>query len=1411
MFSASSAPNYMRTLTFYKTQLNNIIVAFQWGYTLEQHEIKVWLQNDEQLVKYKTFPMEMDFYIEKLVFITSHRLFVAYCDDITLRLYGDIVQDLTFLTCVQCPSSVISMHYNEETEELITGCIGHIVFWSFKQEQHSFIAISKVLDWSSCSLERGEFVNYLITERQSNSLFALCGNRILAFDYWKKVETKPFQGSSYGMLKCCSPYWVQRYLYTGDASGYVQIWSRENRNLLQEFKAHSGAITSLLIRPKVHSFLTASTDRSVKEWNFSGELLQRLIMDDEILQLLSIDDDLFLCHMPYSFSIWNLRTFYQLFNATDCPLQKMYRVQCTPTKARMLAITKDGIVRFLSPVTGELILLSWPFLILEKATDYAYDPQREEMFIATGSSEMLVLDTSMCPTPAKYFLLTSQDQADGVLCLQAVRITRSKHSSPCLIFSGHQSGKIMLLLPRTFSMHGKKAHDGKILQMSSLSTVQVERNASAQLCSYGTDDCINLWFISRKDNHIDLIPSTSIACSCKHLYIRLIPGHVCTISRKNTLMLFKITGSPCECLETEETHTLQVSSIDYCAALKVIVTGGTEGSIKIWDLRGNMLAELKLQGHLSYVCFANQRGDLLANSNSNTYYIPCFKYLTGHYLKTLICKEVQDDAIEDPLPFKPQSLKRLDVVLVPKYYFDSKKSCTEDPDTSLVEKKFPVSPRVQVVPGKYLRRSRKELTAELLPAALRQEVDNKMEKPPMIEAEKVYPPSEHLRGQPEDTSKEEEFSADTPIKEHQDLEYKEIAISESKSRTWDKEFAPYFRKWPVAPDGYIPNSVIRAWIEKYKYPTSLPGTDKQKYDPSQLMAHFKEADIEYGSSRTFFLKEYLDEYDEAQAEDDHETVYSDDMCQEYVEKKELDLLTRIALSDWLSHKPFVIDVDNVIQAILLTMRTDSSTVYCLCTDALLSIAQTYTILKNSKDDIIKRLLADTTDESCNWKKLEAWKTLDQLNYLAENMVPNLAQGLMDHDAPVRTLVRALLKKLTTIQSKETLLYRLEKLLQGFPAGFSIRLLQELEEKLQEDLTLKEPGGPVLKDMSRSTEVERLPEADSLPTQAQGLSYTGDLDGGTSICGQVPGPLSLMNFPQERPDFVPQQDDTDYGDGISKSKYTLGTSETRRGRGTATGRGSEQGEKKKKQRSLKAIESSSRVRLPPLQRKGSKLMDSMAIHMYISKAKPHELHKGLSGKVSPEAGQQMSVLEPMQVSDSALKKQSESKATRRPFISSQSVTDFPSIRKAALDKAGQASVFIKIDPTTCNTSPSSWRESLYELVSMYGLKSPMRRGNVSSQCSTAVSTKKKQEVVSVLGQIRDVAPGQRVLHRILVRDPNARPESRFHLEFPLSWQQSFQTATPDGDCGYGMLELDWTTGLKTPPRDIPKMNFTSTNH
>ncbi|XP_041090456.1 WD repeat-containing protein 87-like [Polyodon spathula] len=1376
--------------------------------------------------------MEMDFFIEKLVFVTSHRLFVAYCDDITLRLYGDIVQDLTFLTCVQCPSSVISMHYNEESEELITGCVGHIVFWSFKKEQHSFIAISKILDWSSCSLERGEFVNYLITERQSNSLFALCGNRILAFDYWKKVETKPFQGSSCGTLKCCSPCWVQRYLYTGDASGYVQIWSRENRNLLQEFKAHSGAITSLLIRPKVHSFLTASTDRSVKEWNFSGELLQRLIMDKEILQFQSIDDDLFLCHMPYSFSIWNLRTFYQLFNATDCPLQKICRVQCTPTKARMLAITKDGIVRFLSPVTGELILLSWPLLILEKATDYAYDPQREEMFIATGSSEMLVLDTSICPSPAKYFLITSEDQADGVLCLRAVRITLSKQSSPFLIFSGHQSGKIMLLSPRSFSMHGKKAHDGKILQMSSLSTDQVERNAPAQLCSYGTDDCISLWFISRKDNHIDLIPSTSIACSCKHLYIRLIPGHVCTISGKNTLMLFKITGYPFECLETEETHMRQVSSIDYCFALKIIVTGGTEGSIKIWDLRGNMLAELKLQDHLSYVCFANQRGDLLANSNSNTYYIPCFKYLTGHYLKTLICKEVQDDAIEDPLPFKPHSLKRLDVVLVPKYYLDSK-SCTEDPDTSLVQNKFPVSPRVQGVPGKYLKRSRKPLTAELLPAALRQEVDNKMERPLMIEAKKLYPASEHLHGQPEDTSKEEEFSADMPIKDHQDLEYKKIAISESKSPTWDKECAPYFRKWPVAPDGYIPNSVIRAWIEKYKYPTSLPDTDKQKYDPSQLMACFKEADIEYGSSRTLFLKEYLDEYDEAQAEDDHETSASEDMCQEYAEKKEPDLLTRIAESNWLSNKPFVIDIDNVIQAILLTMHTDSSPVYCLCTDALLSIAQTYTILKNSKDDIIKRLLADTTDERSNWKKLEAWKTLDQLNYLAQNMVPNLAQGLMDHDAPVRTLVRALLKKLTTIQSKETLLHVLEKLLQGFPsplhpasqtqdpnsphrAGFSIRLLQELEEKLQEDLTLKGPGVPVLKVTSRFTEVERLPGADSLPTQ--GLSYTGDLDGGASIlssgiCGQVPGTLSLMKFPQERPDFVPQRDDTDYGDGVSKSKYTLGTSETRRGRGTATGRGSEQ--EKKKQRSLKAIESSSRVRLPPLQRKGSKLMDSMAIHMYISKAKPHEQQKRLSVKVSPQAGQQIPDLEPMQVSDSALKKQSDPKAappsSRRTFICSQSVTAFPSIRKAALEKAGQASAFIKIDPTARNTSPNSWRESLYELVSMYGLKSLMRRGKGASQFSTAASTKKTQEVVSVLGQIKDVAPGQRVLHRILVRDPNVRPESGFHLEFPLSWKQSFQTMSPHGDCGYGMLELDWTTGLKTPPRDIPKMNFTSTNH
>ena len=64
--------------------------------------------------------------------------------------------------------------------------------------------------------------------------------------------------------------------------------------------------------------------------------------------------------------------------------QQVRRVRCGSNWFRILCTTEDGLLRFVSPLTGNLLVITWPFSILDQATDWAYDPNKEELFVASG-------------------------------------------------------------------------------------------------------------------------------------------------------------------------------------------------------------------------------------------------------------------------------------------------------------------------------------------------------------------------------------------------------------------------------------------------------------------------------------------------------------------------------------------------------------------------------------------------------------------------------------------------------------------------------------------------------------------------------------------------------------------------------------------------------------------------------------------------------------------------------------------------------------------------------------------------------------------------------------------------------------------------------------------------------------------
>ncbi|XP_069043696.1 WD repeat-containing protein 87-like [Lepisosteus oculatus] len=1040
-FRGSCAPGYLRCLAVHSSSYSRVAVGFLWGHALEQHRMEAWVETEErEMSRFGSFPLEGGYLVERLLFVPGQRLFVGYCSDVALRLYGDLKQQVGLLQRAACPGSVTSMHYSQETGEVVTGGVGLIAFWGFWPRPQQPIGVTRLLDWSCCSLRRDTFVRGLATEGQSLSLFALCGAAVRAFDCLTKQETRAFAGASRGTLLCCAPCAAQRHLYTGDSAGCVQVWSWDTRGLLQEFRAHARAVTGLLLPPAAGTCLTASADGWVREWSRAGELLRQLLAEPAgVAQMLPLGEDRFVCASPCAFSVWSLPGICRLFNATGCPLRRISRVQCGPGRARLLAVTQDGGIRLLCPVTGQMVLLSWPFLLLEEALDYAYDPGREELFVATGSADVLVLDTTRCPCPAKHFLSTSGEREDGVLCLEAV----TSPGEPCLVLGGHRNGRVSLLSPPRRHALARKAHDGAVVQMSSL-----PGGRQAQLCCYGTDHLLSLWRVRWGRRRADLLPLARIRCSRPLLYTRLLPGQVCAVTRDHALLFLGPTG---RAVEPERAGAPPIASLDYCAALGLVVTAGPEGTVELWDSAATLLAEITLGARLSQVCFANPRGDLLANVNGNTYLLPSLRFLPPRYLGALLGQEGQDDAVEDPLPFRPVPLEDAQVTVLPRYHLES---LGGDAAPRPGAEPAPVGPGISSKPERPRKRSRISLQRQ--------------------KEAQASPKTGTAREPDSRPGVVPEPAGQAPVGEEAVLG--SIVLPTSQPQPQTPCMTPVLPEWPIAPDGFIPNSVIRGWGRR---DGDTPDPDRE--ESRSFLRHLQDLrETRSESSDTLLLGDSKRKRREQALKGRKGARPGPGIEVQGLELElpvEEDLLTQIANSPWLSTKPQVIDLESVVGALLRCMAQSCVSVYQRCASALLRLCQAYAIPPHLRDRVQASLLGHTQPEEPDWRRLEGWRSLDLLSLLSASVLPHQARALLDPQAAVRALVRQLLSKAAMISEKAVLLRRLETMRTALPP-FPSQLLQQVQDNLTEQLELAVPQDAGLAPSERAASPTDAPDRTS---------------------------------------------------------------------------------------------------------------------------------------------------------------------------------------------------------------------------------------------------------------------------------------------------------------------------------------------
>ncbi|XP_032182050.1 WD repeat-containing protein 87-like [Mustela erminea] len=993
LYQEPHQPQSKPFICFYAIDVN-YFVSLNW---VEPHskqiQVVLWVQKKDMemggMIEKMKFPvMDQVPPIEAMVHTGSHHMLIAYCGDTRLWLFEDHQQAFIFLGTVPCRFSVSCLCYDSEAEILLSGTLGAVVTWLILPNSRSLQMAQTVL------LSDHEFVQGFSLNGPQGSLLALCEDK--------------------------------GYFYAGNKDGEIHAWSLDQGNFLHSFQAHSSSVICVYSRPETYTLLTAGREGVVKEWNLAfGNLLRQLNIDKDLQQLQFIDDTTFFCQTTHTFSLHHLPYFYSLFNVCGSAPKQVQRVCCGHNWTRILCATKDGLLRFLSPVTGDLLVITWPLLVMDRAVAWAYDTDKEELFVATGGSEVLVFDATRSPCTAKYLVCTSVNYGDRVRCL-AYGQSHLGMGLAGLMFCGHDSGIVRILSHYSCARTEKTVHSGAVLALSTLEG----RQEISLLCSYGMDDTIYLTEAVLQKNKVILQPINKILCACPLTHVILLPGSVGAITENCCWRLWYYQDFPKSSEAKQGTvgdkgtkclHQCDITSFDVCSSLKLFVTGGIDGSVRIWDFHGRLLTELDSALHFGPLCFANNWGDLLLTFNQSLYLVSCLKLLPPAQLIHLAILSNVDDIQEVPKPFLPSFFFSFENIFVPRFV--------------------------------YLGQGLKKLQGlEVLVNKRVIAFDNTV--PHVVEEERHM--SAVIQMGPKSHFLEDKDVTFDPKQNHP----RHIVPAQLQLAGWDG-LNPYHilcrffgkgQQWPFAPDGYIPNSVIRARLWPEGTPIFLRydlyrDTD---WDMTKLVRH-----------QTLSPMPLPEENISMRRERDKSKKQKRNFC---------DVLESLKNQNWTERKFDEGIINNLIETIL------SLTIYCSVDQyktyisVLAQIFATYQVSPRYCSEASCRLMEDTVHPNPCIREL-AWEGLERLGVLSHLFAIPLAMGLVDSDERVRAKALYLLIRVTGIQTKTMLVSLLKKQdtleemqrefigdtsldqLLGIKAKDIQCLLTQVEQQLNENLTL----------------------------------------------------------------------------------------------------------------------------------------------------------------------------------------------------------------------------------------------------------------------------------------------------------------------------------------------------------------------
>ncbi|XP_021354118.1 uncharacterized protein LOC110450754 isoform X2 [Mizuhopecten yessoensis] len=701
-------PGIIKCMTHFPSSSGDIFITHYRCGTTDQ--LSVWtMDSNERDASVTQQRYEIHSELTSLMYVNKHRVYLGFSSKMELHVFTDASSQCQEKGFVSFSSTILSMAYNREADEVYIGGIGTLEQWKVTGSEHA-ATLSRVLKYET-DIGPDEWVIDIKVDTRNTQLLILTYHNIFVINYETLKQTHHLQNRHEGSLKCCSFYKQREYFITGGGDGAVKVWNAVVFTQVHAFYGHNAAVTDLAVHKREPLLFSCSLDGSVQIWrmdNFSN--FMRFDLSEKIYHLKLLSDEQFCCQTEMEIKVFGLNQFYNLFAPVESTVENL--CLCPGKRSnglanRIIASTEDGSVRLFSPVTGVALTLIYPMPSFQILTSFAYNREKDRLHTVLENGEVIVFNCRTNPCKAVEVWQSGYVDERITQMLQVELSYTGQNGlqmTDIVIFGGQVNGQVSLLDATVCEMvRSVQTHRGMITCMESVTEIDPTgyqmSETNKTIVTGGNDNLVKLWKIKvssgRRSDYITLEPILEIPCESVpdhiSMYENTLSVAIITSNHKGKLVMYRVEGSDTDTPQytqlehaEDDDHDKKITALDKCPLLGLFASCSEDAFIKIWNRHNQLIREMVFGEPLYALCFANVRGDLLFGFQNHVCSIPLTSYFPQNYLERIALLDFLDDLREDAVVynsvvkpwFDPQQLPRYSTTLSQRVQEQTKKDKT---------------------------------------------------------------------------------------------------------------------------------------------------------------------------------------------------------------------------------------------------------------------------------------------------------------------------------------------------------------------------------------------------------------------------------------------------------------------------------------------------------------------------------------------------------------------------------------------------------------------------------------------------------------------------------------------------------------------------------------------------------------